>query len=86
MRLNPDFITQDVAGTRFLVPLRTEPFNGIARGNKTAAFILDCLKDETTEAQIVDAVCRKYEVAGETAAADVARILATLRKIGALAE
>jgi hypothetical protein len=86
MKLNPDFITQDVADTQFLVPMGAEMFQGIERSNETAAFIVNCLKADTTEEKIVDALCAEYDVPRETAAADVREILGTLRRINALEE
>ena len=86
MKLKSTFITQDIDDTRFLVPVGGETFSGIARGNKTAAFIVDCLQSETTEEQIVDAMCVKYDAPRETIAADVREILGKLRSIGAIEE
>ena len=86
MKLKSDFIVQDIDDTQFLVPLGHEAFNGIVRSNKTAAFIVDCLKEETTKEQIVDAMCRKYDAPRERIEADVEGILNKLRGIGALDE
>ena len=86
MKLKPDFITQEIDDTQFLVPVGAAAFRGIVRGNKTASFIVDCLKEETTEGEIVDAMCAKYDAPRETIAADVREILGTLRKINALEE
>lgn len=86
MKLKSDFITQDIEDTQFLVPLGGESFQGIVRSNKTAAFIVDCLKEETTAEAIVDAMCEKYDAPREVIAADVAEILNTLRGIHALEE
>ncbi len=86
MKLKPDFISQDVDDVRFLVPVGAESFRGIVKSNKTAAFIVDLLAEETTEEAIVDAMCEKYDAPRERLAADVAKVLETLRKIGALEE
>ena len=86
MKLKTDFITQDIDDTQFLVPVGAEAFQGIVRSNKTAAFIVDCLKEETTEEKIVDAMCASYDAPRETIAADVKEILETLRGIHALKE
>ena len=86
MKLKADFITQDIDDARFLVPTGAVAFQGVVRGNKTAAFIVDCLKEETTEAAIVDKMCAKYDAPRETIAADVKEILDTLRGIHALEE
>ena len=86
MRLKEDFITQDIDDTQFLVPIGAESFQGIVRSNKTAAFIVECLKEKTTEKKIVDAMCKKYDAPREIIAADVKEILDNLRKINALEE
>ncbi len=86
MKLKSDFITQDIDDTQFLVSIGAESFSGNVRSNKTAAFIVDCLKEETTEEKIVDAMCAKYDAPRQVIAADVKGILATLRRISALEE
>ena len=86
MKLSDEFITQDVDDTQFLVPLGGEAFSGIVRSIATAAFIVNCLKQETTAEAIVDAMCAKYDAPRETIAADVNEILDTLRSIHALDE
>ncbi len=86
MRLKPDFIVQDIDDTQFLVPVGHEAFNGIVRSNKTAAFIVNCLKEETTAEQITDAMCARYDAPREVIAADVNEILNTLRGINAIEE
>ena len=86
MKLKDSFITQDVDGIQFMVPLGEESFKGVVRSNPTAAFIVDCLRKETTEEQIVDTACENYDAPRETIAADVAEVLATLRRIEALDE
>ena len=86
MKLKPDFITQDIDGTQFLVSVGAESFQGIVRSNKTAAYIVNCLKKEITEEKIIDAMCRKYAAPREQIAADVRESLDTLRRIGALEE
>ena len=86
MKLKSDFITQDVDDTQFLVPVGAEAFKGIVRSNVTAAFIVNCLKEETTQEKIVDAMCAKYDADRATIAADVREILDKLRMLGALEE
>ena len=68
------------------MPVGAEAFNGVVRSNSTAAFIVDCLKAETTMDAIVDRMCAKYDAPRETIAADVAEIINTLRGINALEE
>lgn len=86
MKLKDSFMTQDIDDTQFLVPVGAEAFSGVVRSNKTAAFIVNCLKEDTTEERIVDAMCQKYDAPRERIAADVREVLNTLHKIGALDE
>lgn len=86
MKLKVDFITQDIDDVQFLVPLGDVAFKGTVRSNKTAAFIVNCLKEDTTEEAIVDAMFDKYEAPREMIAADVKMVLDTLRSIEALEE
>ena len=86
MKLKPGFITQDIDDTQFLVPVEAEAFNGILRSNSTAAYIVDCLKEECTVDSIVDKMCRRYDAPRATIAADVKDVLDTLRGIHALDE
>ncbi len=84
MKLKSDLITQNIDGQQFLVSVNGDSFNGIVRNNRTAAFIVDCLKKDTTEEEIVDAMCRKYDAPREVLAADVREILEKMRSINAI--
>lgn len=86
MRLKQNFLTQDVDDVQFLVPVGAETFYGLVRSNRTAAFIVDSLKRETTAEAIVEDMCARYDAPRETIAEDVESILATLRRINALEE
>lgn len=86
MKLKHDFITQEIDGTQFLVPVGAESFSGVVRSNKTAALIVDLLKTETTEEEIIDALYRRFSAPRETIAADVAEVLNVLRSVHALEE
>ncbi len=86
MRLRSDFITQDIDDVRFIVPVGNESFSGLVKGNKTAAFIVDLLKEDTTEDKIVDAMCAKYNASREEIASDVSMVLGKLRSINAIEE
>ena len=86
MKLKESFITQNIDGMQFLVPVGGEAFSGIVRSNATAAFLVDGLKEETTEEALVDALCARYDAPRAEIAADVREILDTLRGIRALEE
>lgn len=86
MKLNPNFITQEIDDTLFLVPVGNEEFKGIVRNNKTASFIINQLKEKTTRESIIAAMSDKYDAPEEVLAKDVDTALSKLREIGALDE
>ena len=86
MKLKSDFITQEIDDTQFLVPVGAESFSGIVRSNKTAAFIVDCLKEETTREEVIAKMKAKYNAPEDVLSADVDKILGKLRSINALDE
>lgn len=85
MRLKNTFITHDSEGEQVLIDV-TSSFAGLVRSNKTAAFIVDCLKTDTTKEQIVEAMYEKYDAPKEVLQKDVDAIIDKLRGIGALEE
>lgn len=86
MRLKDSFVTYVTDGQQIMVDAGSESFVGIVRSNATAAFIVDCLKSETTEAAIVDALFARYNAPRDQIASDVSRVLSSLRRIGALTD
>ena len=86
MKLKSDYITQEVDDAQFLVGVGSASFNGIIRSNRTAAFIVDCLRKNTTEEAIVDAMLKEYDAPREVIARDVKKVLETLRSVSALEE
>lgn len=85
MRLKDTFITHDSDGEQVLIDVNSS-FAGLVRSNKTAAFIVECLKTDTTEEQIVDDMYEKYDAPKEVLQKDVESIVEKLRGIGALEE
>ena len=86
MKINENFLLREVAGNTIVVPVgdAAERFSGMIKLNETAVFIWRALEDETDEAAVVDAMCAEYDIDKETAAADVARFVTTLRGAGIL--
>ena len=85
MKLNSDFVTHTSGDEQLMISVGGS-FNGIVRSNSTAAKIIELLAEETTEKKIVDALLEIYEVTREKVSSDVKRIIADLRKIGAIDE
>lgn len=86
MKLKNGFVTHEMGGEQIMVATGEASFAGLVRSNATAAFIVDCLKEETTKDAIVEAMLNKYDVSAEIAGADVDKILDKLRSVGALDE
>ena len=83
MKLKETFITQEMDGEQIMVAAGGG-FAGMVRSNATAAFIVDCLKTETTKEAILDAMEKKYDAPRKVMADDVDMVLGNLRRIGAL--
>lgn len=88
MKLNKEFLTTKIGGETFLVPVGEAmgSFHGIVKLNETAAFIVEQLKQDTTQGKIVDAICAQYEVECAVAEEHVNAALKQLIDIGAIIE
>ena len=86
MKLKDRFVKQMIDDTQYLVAVGDEPFNGMIRSNGTAGHIVDLLETETTEEEIIEKMVQTYAAPRDRIAADVHRILDTLRSVGALEE
>lgn len=85
MKLKESYITHDSDGEQILLDTSSS-FAGLIRNNKTAAFIVECLKDDTTQEKIVEAMFEKYDAPKDVLAKDVSDVIEKLRKVGALDE
>ena len=85
MKLSPNFLIHVQDDEHLLIPVSDAKFSGVVRGNKTFGAILACLKEETTEEQIVASLKAQFEGADdEVIKADVAKALSELSKIEAI--
>ena len=85
MKLKDTYITHESDGEQILLDTSSS-FAGLSRSNKTAAFIVECLKEETTQEKIVEAMFEKYDAPKDVLAKDVSDVIEKLRKVGALDE
>ena len=88
MKLANGFITHLYKNEQLMVAVGQagKSFHGLVRSNETAAFIIDQLKDETSEESIVERLTERYDVDRETASQDVHSVIEQLRQIGAICE
>lgn len=86
MKLKSGFITYTTGDEQIMVAAGAAAFHGMVRSNRTAAFVIDCLKEQTDMAAIVEKMEAAFDAPRDVIERDVARILEQLRKIGALDE
>ena len=86
MKLKKEFVVHRSAQEAMLVPTGAADFAGMIMGNASFGTILSLLGEDTTERDIVSAMCGLYDVMEDVVAGDVKAVLAQLREIGALEE
>ena len=85
MKLKDTFVSHITNGEQILVDVSSS-FSGLILSNKTAAFIVDQLKSETTLDSIVDAMFEKYDAPKEVLRRDAQAVIDKLRSVGAIDE
>lgn len=83
MRLKETFISHETNGEQILVDA-TSNFSGLIRNNKTAAFIVGLLGQDTTLEDITDALLEKYDAPREVLERDAVCVIEKLRSVGAI--
>ena len=86
MRLRSEFLTHKNGTEAFIIPTEKAEFSGLVRGNKAFGDVIDLLKTDTTEDEIVRAMLAKYDAPEQTIRQDVRKGLDALRSAGALSE
>lgn len=86
MKLLNIFESEEINNEKVMVSIDSEKFNGLIRANNTASYIIDCLKKETSEIEIITNVVNKYGITQERASQGVLSILNQLRELGLIIE
>ena len=88
MKLHNGFITYNTGSEQIMVAAgsASEAFRGMVRSNATAAFIIECLKEEITREELGEKLVERYDAPRDIILRDLDKVLDTLRKIGALDE
>ena len=88
MKLDPEFLLQQVGSQSLLVPIggAGERFHGVIQLNETAAFLVRCLQQETDEAGMMAALSREYDGTPDQFRRSIEKTVSTLRQAGALIE
>ena len=69
MKLKEDLMLRNIGGDKIIVPMgeRLMEFNGMMRVNETGAFLWNCLTQETTKEELIEALLSEYQVTRELA-------------------
>lgn len=86
MKIKDIFEEELIGANKVMVSLDNSVLNGIVRANETASYIISCLKQETTEEQIISNVCCRYNINIELAQKGVSKILFQLRELNLIDE
>lgn len=84
MKLKKEFIVHVTGKETVLVPTGNADFSGLVRGNKTFGAIMELLKEETTEDEIIAAMKKRFDAPEDMIRRDVEKAVSELRKIGAI--
>ena len=89
MKLKDDYIIYN-ASEEELIAIATgdeaDNFNGLLRANKTAGAIMEYLKEDLTEDDLVSRMLERFDAGEEEIREGVKEVLETLRSVGALEE
>lgn len=86
MKLKDSFVTRQFQDTYVMAGTENTEFRGIVNGNSTTAFIIECLKKQTTREEIIEKMLLKYDAPKEIITEDVDKVLEVLKGIGAIEE
>ena len=86
MKLSSSFIHHQLDSETVIIPTADADFHGLVQGNKTLSAIAECLMTDTTEQEIVDTLCARFDGDRNDIKADVAKAIKAFREIGAIEE
>ena len=85
MKLKESFITHKNKDDYMMIDASGK-FAGLIHSNATTAFIVECLRTETTREEIIQKMLDKYDADETEVAGDVDKIINALKSIGAVDE
>lgn len=86
MKLKECFVTYENNKDDTIIMDSSAKFSGLAHSNRTAAFIIECLKSETTADEITEKMLEKYSASENQVKESIDTVLNALRKMNALDE
>ena len=85
MKLKESFVTHKNKDDYMMIDASGK-FAGLIHSNATTAFIVECLRTETTREEIIQKMLDKYDAEETDVARDVDKIINALKSIGAVDE
>lgn len=86
MKLNNDFLVHTSGNETVVVPTGKAAFSGIVKGNLTLGAMLEILKNDVSEEELIKKMKEHYDAPDGAIEKDIRKLLGSLRKIGALDE
>ena len=86
MKLNNDFLVHTSGNETVVVPTGKAAFSGIVKGNLTLGAMLEILKNDVSEEELIKKMKEQYDASDGVIEKDIRKLLGSLRKIGALDE
>jgi len=86
MKIKGDYILKEIVGDYIVVPVGIDrvDLGAVVTLNETGAFLWKKLSNESTENDLVDALCAEFEVDRAKAEADVSEFIEQIRGIEAI--
>lgn len=84
MKLNKNFLVHTKENDTVVVPTGDAGFSGVVKGNETLGAILDLLKKDITEENIIESMLKVYDAPREMIEKDVKTTISRLKEIGAI--
>ncbi len=82
MKIQPGFTLKEVADSFVIVPTGSNivDFSAMITINETGAFLWECLKEDVTQQQLADMLCKEYDIDMDTALSDVKEFTEALKE------
>ena len=86
MKLKYDLVVREIAGETFLVPIgeAARKFPGMFALNELGAFTYNKLEEADSIDELVDLICKEYDVSPEQARQDTQEFIKELTNMGIL--
>lgn len=88
MKVTKEVLHREIAGEHILIPTGATALkvHGMMTLTESGQLLFDCLQNDCSEEDLVDAILKEYDIDRDTAAADVKSFLAKLDAVGLLEE